>query len=127
MVGKLPSVSRDRLSRPHSPIPASKRKFFEENYGPVIGTRPKPVYLERDPEAWFFNLILEELEKARDFVNVFQVAKGVAEKLHVEPSQAFRNRIRYRLNKLFFRGKVELQVKKGERGFFLTNYYKLRK
>jgi len=71
-------------------------------------------------------LIFEELGKAMDFVDVFRVAKAVAEKLDVEPNQFFRNRIRYRLNKLCFEDKVEMQVKQGERGFFLTNYYKLK-
>jgi len=71
-------------------------------------------------------LILEELEKARDFADVFQVAQGVAERLHVDADRAFRNRIRYRLNELYFKGKVEMQVKKGKREFFLTNYYKLK-
>ena len=73
----------------------------------------------------YMRLILEELEKTRHFVDVFYVAKRVAKRLHVDADQAFRSQIRYRLNKLFFRRKVERITKKGERGFFLTNYYKL--
>jgi len=73
----------------------------------------------------FIKLILKELERAGDFVDVLHVAKRVAEKLRMEPTQAFRSQIRYRLNSLFFQGKVERITKKGERGFFLTNYYRL--
>ena len=74
----------------------------------------------------YMSLILEELEEEGGFVDVFHVAKSVAEKLHVKADQPFRNQIRYRLNRLCYQGKVEVRTKKGERGYFPTNYYKLK-
>jgi len=54
----------------------------------AVGKEEFTRQLRTEEGDGYMSLILEELEKTRDFVDVLHVAKAVAEKLHVEPVAA---------------------------------------
>jgi len=74
----------------------------------------------------YMKLILRELDKAQGYVHVSQMAKRIADRLHVDADQALRSRIRYRLNKLEIEGKLDTELRWEKRGFFPTKYYKVK-